>query len=272
MKPFRHRSFSTSTITDKIKRKREEFVEVSEAFAKSRKTGRSPPKLYHENEQLSEIDMEELKDLIKQTTKEIKNDIHKNREEIVKNNEAVEQLKNEFLKQKEEWLKEKDVLEKRIQKLERKMEEQEKSKKRNNIVIKGLKIDPQENVSQAVVDFLKRELKQTSKIKEAYKIGKTEGKQAIVAEVESWEQKMEIMKNKNILKGKNYYIDNYLTVDERKIQNTIKIKAKEEKEMGRQVKVMYRGLIIDGKSYVWDDSKQRLEPSSQQGDQKRPKN
>lgn len=91
----------------------------------------------------------------------------------------------------------------------------------------------------------------------AYKTGKQEPK-IIVAKLKNFEHKIEILKNKSKLKGKNIYIDSDLTLDEQKTQAEIRKAAKEEKDKGNNTKVGYRKLEINGMKYVWNDEEGKL--------------
>lgn len=64
--------------------------------------------------------------------------------------------------------------------------------------------------------------------------------------VENWEMKRNIMmKKKNLEKG--IYIDDDLTRREREIQGKLRRMAMKEKEKGKEVKVSYMKMYIDGK-------------------------
>ena len=64
---------------------------------------------------------------------------------------------------------------------------------------------------------------------------------------------MLILQNKNKLKGKEIYIENDLTKQEREIQAAIRQKAKEERNKGNEVKIGYLKLRINGKWEHWND-------------------
>lgn len=64
-------------------------------------------------------------------------------------------------------------------------------------------------------------------------------------ELNSLEDKIKIMKNKNKLKGQDRYINDDLTRQEREIQNDLRKGAREEKEKGNEVKGSYQKLLIN---------------------------
>lgn len=67
------------------------------------------------------------------------------------------------------------------------------------------------------------------------------------------------MELKNKLKGRHIYIDNDYTPEQRKIHTSIKIKAKEERSKGTEIKIFYNRLIAGDKCYVWNKQKACLE-------------
>ncbi|KAI4465408.1 atp synthase mitochondrial f1 complex assembly factor 2/atp12 protein mitochondrial precursor [Holotrichia oblita] len=69
---------------------------------------------------------------------------------------------------------------------------------------------------------------------------------------------MEVMKNKSKLRNKldnKVFINDDLTREERDIQRIIRQKAKEEKSKGKQVKIGYAKLVIEGYVYGVDTLK-----------------
>ncbi|KAK9704490.1 hypothetical protein QE152_g27855 [Popillia japonica] len=67
-----------------------------------------------------------------------------------------------------------------------------------------------------------------------------------------------ILKNKSKLRGSKYYIDSDLTDQELKIQKTLRVIAKNEKEKGKRIKVGFQKIIMDGKTMIWDKNKNDL--------------
>ncbi|KAK4883406.1 hypothetical protein RN001_006725 [Aquatica leii] len=88
-------------------------------------------------------------------------------------------------------------------------------------------------------------------------IGKQEPKM-VIAKLKNFEQKMEVIKNKYKLGGKNIYIDSDLTYEEQKTQAIIRKIAKEEKNKGNSIKVSYKKLEINGEKYIWNEEKNKL--------------
>lgn len=52
----------------------------------------------------------------------------------------------------------------------------------------------------------------------------------IFTEIETWQKKFNILKNKYKLKGNKVYVESHLTIEERNIQSRIRIIAKNLKE------------------------------------------
>lgn len=66
-------------------------------------------------------------------------------------------------------------------------------------------------------------------------------------QVEKWEDKVKIMKAKSILREQKVYIENDITVDERRIQAIILSRARVEKDKGNIVKTGNKNICINGK-------------------------
>lgn len=84
-----------------------------------------------------------------------------------------------------------------------------------------------------------------------------EGKKGIVVIVEEWEMKRNVMmKKKNLDKG--IYIDDDLTRREREIQERLRRMAREEKEKGKEVKIGYKKISVNGKWFKWNEKENCL--------------
>lgn len=69
----------------------------------------------------------------------------------------------------------------------------------------------------------------------------------IIACSENNEMKKSVMANKSRLKEKKIFVVHYLSWHERKIQEKINKWVKEEKEKGREYKIRYGKVRIEGK-------------------------
>lgn len=170
--------------------------------------------------------------------------------ELERNNRELERIGEELKRREEVWAKEKQEMMGRIQTLEDKFEKQEKTQKRNNIVIRNTDIGG-EGIAKKVESFLKQNLDVEINVEEAYEV-----KQGIViAKLESWNKKKSIMEKRNKLKGSKVYIDNDMTVKERKIQKELRDVGRHERQKGSVVKVMYQKININNEIYKWEQLK-----------------
>ena len=70
---------------------------------------------------------------------------------------------------------------------------------------------------------------------------------------ENFEQKLQTMKAKGMLRETKRYIDDDLTTEERKIQSRLRSRAREGRERGENVKVGYRKMLINVEVCDWSD-------------------
>jgi hypothetical protein len=81
-------------------------------------------------------------------------------------------------------------------------------------------------------------------------------KETLLAKIESWEQKKNIMLNKSTLKerkGDRIYIEDDLTNEERKTQKKLREVAREERDRGKRMKnINKRGIV------KWDEREEKL--------------
>ncbi|KAJ3638557.1 hypothetical protein MTP99_001910 [Tenebrio molitor] len=70
----------------------------------------------------------------------------------------------------------------------------------------------------------------------------------MLAKIESWEQKKNIMLNKN----------DDLIKEERETQKKLRELAREERDRGKRVKIGYRKIQINGDWFRWDERQEKL--------------
>ncbi|XP_011688394.1 PREDICTED: uncharacterized protein PF11_0207-like [Wasmannia auropunctata] len=148
--------------------------------------------------------------------------------------------------------KEMEVTRAEVRQLKKVIEEKERKERKNNLVIRGLKRG-EGDWRETAKDFLAKEFGVKEGVKRIQIVGK-EGREAIIVEMSGWELKEEIMKEKKKLGNRRIYIDHDLTPEERQVQWKIRERAKKEKLEGKQVKIGYRKIIIQGKIHVCDDT------------------
>lgn len=243
---------SDNSSTDENKRKRSD-KDDSEFFTRSKKTPRTPTKV-----KTSEKD-KKMEELMKQMMEEIKAIRQENKsykEEIIELKKENREIKSE-LGEIRKKLEDMGAVEWRLEKLER-------ERKRNNITITGLELttDSKQGITKEIEEFLKEKVEVAAGVRSAYQANNNK---LIIAEIENFDKKMQILKNKHMLRDireRKIYINSDLTAMERKIQKLIRDRASEERNNGKQVKAGYQKLVIDGVSWRWDYKDNKLKPSS----------
>ena len=85
-------------------------------------------------------------------------------------------------------------------------------------------------------------------------IGKDwKGRGLALVELKTFEDKLNIMRNKRKLTGQECYVKDDMTKREREIQAAIRKKAREARERGHEVKVGYQKIQINRKWETWED-------------------
>lgn len=100
------------------------------------------------------------------------------------------------------------------------------------------------------------ELKTQVVITKAFKINRGRKSEMIIAQIQDWDQKQNIMKSKNKLKGIEVEIENDLTWKKIEIQKRIVGISREEK--GSKVNIGYKKIWVDGQQYIWNEENQGL--------------
>ncbi|KAJ3616643.1 hypothetical protein MTP99_015968 [Tenebrio molitor] len=126
--------------------------------------------------------------------------------------------------------------------IEEKMEQREKKERKNNVIITGIGAISG-NVERGVEEWLEREIGVKVNVKEAFKINKDK---MMLAKIENWEQKKNIMLNDD------------LTKEERETQKKLRELAREERDRGKRVKIGYRKIQINGDWFRWDKRQEKL--------------
>jgi len=193
---------------------------------------------------------------IEEMRKEMREEMERMKEQMMEERRAREE---ERRKEKEEWKQDRETLGKRIAELEEINERRERKERKNNIVIKGMKWREMEKLDQEVKEFIRESLKVDVEVKKVRKIRINDNKNVMVAEIDNWEQKREIMcKKKELEKG--IIIEDDLTRKEREIQQKLRRMAKEEREKGdNKVKVGYMKISLKEKWFRWNERTGNLE-------------
>jgi hypothetical protein len=169
-------------------------------------------------------------------------------------------LREEVMNKEKKWEEEKNSTSERVARLETKMENEERRRRKNNIVITGWRSEgsSKQQSREEVEKFIKENIGE-AKVKDCYNINKDQ----ILVQMEEWSGKEKVMKQKGKLRGnratKKIFIDNDLTKKEREIQKKIRAIAREEKRQGKDLKVGYMKITIEGVQMRWNEEKGRLE-------------
>ncbi|KAI4454299.1 hypothetical protein MML48_9g00009569 [Holotrichia oblita] len=153
-------------------------------------------------------------------------------------------LENERVKKENEELK------KEIRSVKSRLDRLEGVNRRRNAIVQGLKIETndQDQLKAKVEDILKKYLEIQIEIKTVKQLGP----RTCLIELKNTEDKIKIMKNKAKLReyreGK-IYINDDMTKKEREIQGRIREKAKEERTKGKNVKIKFQKLIVEGEQW-----------------------
>lgn len=76
--------------------------------------------------------------------------------------------------------------------------------------------------------------------------------------MEKWKDKEKVMQNKSKLGNEQIYIHHDRSKDKRIVQRKIIELAREEKKQGKEVKVKFWKISINGKWLRWDDKEKKL--------------
>lgn len=268
---------SDDYTTDEAKRKRDD---EDEAFKKSKKIFRTPKKGEDQMENMIEKIMKMIKEL-SSDVKVIKEEQHKHTKDMNLLRQEIKDLRVEQGKYREEikdlkvlndkTIKEVHDLKKELNKANERIEKMEREKRRRNISLQGLHVNANNQIKlrETMEKFMEEKLDLKVHVNTAKKVGEN----IFIIEMNSEEDKYNVMKNKSKLKnirGEKVYINDDMTKPEREIQKIVRIKAKEEREKGKKVKEGFQKLIIDGTTWKWNNEKKQLDEITHKN--QRPKN
>lgn len=91
----------------------------------------------------------------------------------------------------------------------------------------------------------------------------------LLIELESLENKIDIIKRKGMLKGINLWVEDDLTEREKEVQEWLGKVAEEERMRGLEVIVGYQKIKVDGDWYKWDERKGGVEQMLFRGEKTR---
>uniref|UniRef100_A0A6P7G7N1 Uncharacterized protein LOC114338714 n=1 Tax=Diabrotica virgifera virgifera TaxID=50390 RepID=A0A6P7G7N1_DIAVI len=237
---------SSDELTDEGKRRREEGEDdESDPFKRSRRVERSPEKTGADRK----IDrvMKLLEDLASDV-KDIKREQGIYAEEI----RALREENKKIMKENEEIKKENEQAKRDVRNLTSRVEYLEKESKKDNVVITGVKIDTQD--SDILKEVMENLIEKTMNIKVDIKTAVKLGEEKCLLHLETAD-KRKVMQNKKKLrdfKEERIYINDDLTVAEMEMKSELRKKAQEARSEGKAVKLGFRKLIIEGKTWRWN--------------------
>ncbi|XP_031782863.1 protein bfr2-like [Nasonia vitripennis] len=178
-------------------------------------------------------------------------DIENSEEENNNNNKGggLGNIKRDYLKVMPEKLGEEE--------LEWEMVERKNRKK--NIFIRGVRTVGA-RIKEEIKGIIKEKLDEAIYIKKVRAIGG-----GLIVELESMENKIEVMKKRGMLKGMNVWIEDDLTEREKEIQNWLKMIAEEERGRGLETQIGYQKIKVNGCWYEWSEKKGRIEEAGEGG-------
>lgn len=163
-----------------------------------------------------------------------------------------------------------DLLKKENEEMKRRWENLERSNKRLNIIIKGVREDNQHETKNQTKEIVQKLLgdrfsTDEGEIESAERLGrKFEGKNRnIIVKLGDMSEKIEILKKKKEnLKNTNIFINEDLTKEERRIRGILLKRAKEERTSGNRATLRGNKLLINGTLYELknDGIKEELTP------------
>ncbi|XP_031789249.1 trichohyalin-like [Nasonia vitripennis] len=142
-----------------------------------------------------------------------------------------------------------------MEELEWRIEEGERERKRNNVVISGIRGEgwDKDKLKSWVRDKLRIEIE----FKRVWTIrGRANSK--IGAQCKDGEEKEKLMGMKSALKGTDVFIDHDTTWRERRTREKLNELAKQWKREGHTVKIRRNGLTVGNTEYVWAERKGQL--------------
>ncbi|XP_070515384.1 golgin subfamily A member 6-like protein 22 [Cardiocondyla obscurior] len=139
-------------------------------------------------------------------------------------------------------------LEERMRMLEIDKERERREWRKNNLIIRGLKIkeESKEELRKKVEEIFEV-IGVKARIMEVNKIGEINkgGYGMVWVKLENFKDKVEIMKRKGKVKEKTEWIGDDMTKYERKVEWIIKREAEKRKRKGSQVKIGYKKMWVD---------------------------
>lgn len=139
----------------------------------------------------------------------------------------------------------------------------ERENRKKNLIIRGIR-----SVGRGIKEEVKEIIRRYMGI-EIY-IGKVRVVGGgTVLELESFENKLEILKRRSRLKGIDIWLEDDLTAREKQVQEWLNKIVIEERGNGLEAKLGYQKIFVDGNWYEWNDREGRVKGVNFRGKQQR---
>lgn len=155
-------------------------------------------------------------------------------------------------RRKESKSKEKKELEERVRFLEMEKEKWRREERRNNIIIKEIKMNERREGMKKQVEEIIKETGAQAKVEEVRKLRAVnkEGRGIVWVKMGSFEEKMEVIRKKGNLRERKEWIGDDLMEKERKIEWRRRKEAERKRGLGKKVKIGYKKIWIEDKMWV----------------------
>lgn len=146
----------------------------------------------------------------------------------------------------------------RLRMVEINLDKRERELKRENIVIKGIRVQGVEIEKE--IEELWETMEIRAEVKEVRKIGRVdkEGRGMVLVKMRGREEKRKVFEGKRKLKGRLERIEDDMTLEERKVKWKLENVAAEERRKGRRVRLGYMRMWIEEKLLRWDEIEEKL--------------
>lgn len=143
--------------------------------------------------------------------------------------------------------------------MDHRLELLEGEKRKNNIVVQGVGIETNnpEELRNKMEKFLEKELQIKTAVESSVKLGE----KTCLVRLANQEEKRKVMLNKQKLRFKSeerLFIQDDLSKKDREIQKKIKMKAIEERDKGKRVKIGFRKMYIETEEWRWNTEEEKL--------------
>lgn len=201
---------------------------------------------------------EDMEEMMKEMMLEMRKDREERREEM----KRIERLLTE---NRESWEKEKEEMHARQRSLEVRLNYFEKTQKRNNIVMSNY--NPKEKSGRKLLEeveqFLQEKTEEPVMIETVQKFNSKAGERYVV-KMKNLEDKLVVLRKKKMLftitegEKNHVYVNDDLIREDQEIQKKGRDFCKEARKQGKEAKIGYRKIFIDGKEHKWNNDKQEF--------------